>query len=223
MSSRTSRTFAVAAVAAAATAATLVSGDALLTSATADTVYVDSLGRLELENQRLRQDLRAYIAASDVLIAGLDRIDDTADTLKDRVSQRKIENVVKDVRAQLSEFVLDTGSYDDGYQGGGYGDSYYGSYGYTATDGDVQALVDFMASKNFAEDELNAVKTAADRTWFTAAQVATLMAAAGTEDTRIEIAAHLHPQVIDPQNWYAVEDTLKFSTSKRTLRTRLAQ
>ncbi len=223
MSSRTSRTFAVAAVTAAATAATFVAGDSLLSTATADTVYVDTLSNLELENQRLREDLRSFRAASDELIVGLDRIEAAADKL-DSQSEHKIDIVVDDIRERVAMFVLDTHSGDDGAYGDPYyGDSMYGAYGYTATDADIQSLVDFMATKNFAKDELNAVKTASDRTWYTSAQVATLMAGAGTENTRIEIAAYLKSQVIDPQNWYAVEDSLKFSSSKKKLRTLLGE
>lgn len=208
----------VAAVAATATIATLIPGDLLATSATADVGYGQSMERLELENSRLRADLRSYRAASDELMNGLDRIDSAASKLKDRRSQRTITNVVDDVRARVGEFVIDTGSYDDGYSGG-----YYGSVGYSATDADITSLTDYMAGKNFAEDQLAAVKTASDRTWFTSAQVMSVMKAASFEDTRIEIAAYLYPQVIDPQNWYQVEDGLAFSSSKHTLRARIDQ
>ena len=210
-----------AAVAATAGAASLVPGAMTASTATANTGYAESMEHLELENSQLRADLRSYELAANTLMDGLDRIDSAAGKLKDRRSQRTITNVVDDIRADVGDFVIDTGAYDDGY--GGSGGGYYGTYAYTATDADITALTDHMASKNFAEDQLSAVKTASDRTWFTSAQVLTLMKASKFEDTRIDIAAYLYPQVVDPQNWYQVEDGLKFSSSKHTLRTRLAQ
>jgi hypothetical protein len=210
-----------AAVAATATVATMVPGD-LLASATAHPVYEDSLGRLELENSRLRADLRSYRAASDELMDGLDRIETASARLKDRRSQQTIKSVVTDVRERVSEFVTDTHADDYGGYGGGYG-GYYGEYGYTATDADVAALTEFMTSKNFAEDQLAAVKTASDRTWFTTSQIVALMDAATNEDTKIEIAALLHSSVTDPHNWYLIENGLTFSSSKQTLRSRLGE
>jgi len=209
-------------VAATATVANLVPGDVLATSATAGAGYGDSLERLELENSRLRADLRSYRAASDELMDGLDRIETASARLKDRRSQQTIKSVVTDVREAVAEWVQDTHAYDGyGYDSGGAGGDYYGDFGYTATDADVTALVDFMSAKNFAEDQLGAVKTASDRTWFTTAQVVSMMQAATYEDTKIDIAAMLHAQVIDPQNWYLIEDGLTYSSSKQTLRARL--
>lgn len=210
---------AAAAVAASATVASMVPGD-LLATATAHPAYEDTMGRLELENSRLRADLRSYRAASDELIDGLDRIDAASARLKDRRSQQVIKSVVTDVRERVSEFVQDTHAYDD-Y--GGSSGGYYGEFGYTATDADVVALTEFMSAKNFAEDQLAAVKTASNRTWFTTAQIVTLMQAATNEDTKIEIAAMLYASVTDPHNWYLIENGLTFSSSKQTLRSRLGE
>ncbi len=220
-SPRITARFAITAAAAAATAtvASMVPGD-LLATATARPVYEDTMGRLELENSRLRADLRSYRAASDELMDGLDRIDDASARLKDRRSQRVIKRVVTDVRERVSEWVQDTHAYAD--DGGSYA-GYYGEFGYTATDADVAALTEFMSSKNFAEDQLGAVKTASDRTWFTTSQIVSLMQAATNEDTKIEIAALLHASVTDPHNWYLIENGLTFSSSKQTLRSRLGE
>src|SRR5689334_12404364 len=128
MSTRISKVLVTFAVAAAAGATSLASDAMTESTATANTGYAETMEHLEMENAQLRADLRSYEMAANTLMDGLDRIDSAATKLKDRRSQRTITNVIDDIRADVGDFVIDTGAYDDGY--GDNGGGYYGTVAY---------------------------------------------------------------------------------------------
>ena len=91
------------------------------------------------------------------------------------------------------------------------------------SDDDFQHLLGRVAAAGFESGRVDLVKTAAQGSRFTSAQVVALMQQSGFDDTRIEIAATLYPRVVDPAGWSAVYAALDFDTSRDTLRQRVGQ
>lgn len=174
----------------------------------------DSLEQLRSQNQQLRNDLAAYQGAYDELSDGLQRVDRATNQLRDRKVQKKLQRMIDDAQARAAEYLS---NYDDGY-GGGYDTSYQAISG-----SDLEKIVSRVLDASFADDQLDLVKSASKVNHFTVDQVVALMKACTFEDTKIEVAVLLYPRIVDPNNWYLVNDGFTFSSSKKTLRDRIGQ
>jgi hypothetical protein len=210
------RTLPVALAAAALTAA--ISG--LLPSGKADAnpvLSTDTIAQLRSENQQLRDDLSAYMNAYDELHSGMLDVERAAGRIRGRNGQRV---------ADLADNALSRGeSYVSSYDssGGSYGDGYNQYYGYQVPDRDFTTMSERVSAATYADDQLSLVQDLAQSNYFTTAQVVALMKDCNYEDTRVDIAAALYPRIVDPQNWYLVNDGFTYSSSKKALRERLAQ
>jgi hypothetical protein len=202
------------ALAAAALAAAL-SGALLPGNATARSVYRDDdLSTLRAENKQLRSDLSYYQAAYDELDDGLTKIERAADRLRDRRAGAKIRRLAENAQDRAAQYV---GGYEDGY----YGND--GGYAYEVSETDFQTMAQRVSAATYADDQLALVKQLATSNWFSVAQVVALMKTCTYEDTRVEIAVSLYPRIVDPQNWYLVNDGFTYSSSKQSLRERIGQ
>ena len=77
-----------------------------------------------------------------------------------------------------------------------------------------------VAAESFADDQLAVLRSASQGRRFTTAQVSAVMELFSFSDDKVDAAAMLYPQVVDPHNWYTVYDALTFSSDKDMLRKR---
>jgi len=183
-----------------------------------------SAAQLRAENQQLRAELGYYQAAYDEMADGLERIDDAADLIRERKTRTRIQRLVETTRERADRYV-------DELERDGWGrddvtvrDHRYDDYGYYAlTDTELKSVMTRVQAESYADEQLALIKSVAANSYFTADQVLTLMKLCSYDDTRIEIAAALHPRVVDSQNWYLVYDGLTYASSKKTLRTRIGE
>jgi hypothetical protein len=166
------------------------------------------------EVRRLRDELAYYQQAYDEMHDGLVRIERAADKLRDRRAGAKIRRIAEDTLDRASETV-NGGSYDDG--------DYYDNWRYTVSDSDFSVMSQRVAGAAYADEQLALVQELAAANYFTVSQVVALMKSCTYEDTRIEAAVSLYPRIVDPENWYLVNDGFTYSSSKKTLRERLGQ
>jgi hypothetical protein len=206
------RALPVALAAAAVTAA--ISGLLPTGRATANPVLTtDTVSQLRSENQQLRDDLTAYMNAYDELHSGLMDVERAAGRIRGRNGQN-VANLADDALTRGESYV-NSYSYNDG--------TYNQYYGYQVPDRDFQTMSERVSATSYADDQLALVQQLADSNYFTTAQVVTLMKDCNYEDTRVDIAAALYAKVVDPQNWYLVNDGFTYSSSKKALRERLGQ
>jgi hypothetical protein len=197
--------------------ATALSGLLPTGSATARPIYRDDdLATLRAENKQLKSDLSYYQSAYDELNDGLGKVERAADRLRDRRAGAKIRRIAENAQDRAAEYV---GSYEDGY----YGDDSNGTYRYQVTDADFDTMGKRVADATYADDQLALVKQLAASNWFSVSQVVGLMKLCSFEDTRIDVAVALYPRIVDPQNWYLVNDGFTYSSSKQSLRDRIGQ
>lgn len=182
-----------------------------------------SAAQLRAENQQLRTELGYYQAAYDEMADGLERIDDAADLIRDRKARVRIQRLVETTRERADRYV-------DELERDGWGRDdvttrdHRDDYGYYAlTDTELKSVITRVQAESYADEQLALIKAVAKNSYVTADQVVTLMKLCAYDDTRIEIAAALHPRVVDSQNWYLVYDGLTYASSKKTLRSRIGE
>jgi hypothetical protein len=182
-----------------------------------------SAAQLRAENQQLRTELSYYQSAYDEMADGLERIDDAADLIRERKTRVRIQRLVETTRERAARYV-------DELERDGWGRDdvttrdHRDDYGYYAmTDSELKNVVARVQAESYADEQLALIKSVAASSYVTADQVVTLMKLCSYDDTRIEIAAALHPRVVDSQNWYQVYDGLTYASSKKTLRSRIGE
>jgi hypothetical protein len=89
-------------------------------------------------------------------------------------------------------------------------------------DGAFNALVATVRGASFDDDKVAVVRDASKANWFTSNQVAALMGLLSFDEGKIEVAVAAWSHIVDPQNNFIVYNKLSFSSSKDTLRKRVA-
>jgi hypothetical protein len=89
-------------------------------------------------------------------------------------------------------------------------------------DTELGGMVSALRGEAFSGDRLARLGDLARGRRFTSAQVGLLLDAFAFDSDKVEAAARLYPQVVDPQQFWTVYDALTFSSSKEALRSRIA-
>ncbi|HEU0035201.1 MAG TPA: DUF4476 domain-containing protein [Kofleriaceae bacterium] len=84
-------------------------------------------------------------------------------------------------------------------------------------------LVGAIRAESFEDGKLGVVRHAVASSWFTAAQVATVMGLFSFDDNKVEAAATMWPKVVDRENSFVLFQQLSFDSSKEALRKRIAR
>lgn len=91
----------------------------------------------------------------------------------------------------------------------------------TTTQADLANIRRAIDGASFRDDKLATLRSASRDRWFTCAQVITLMGEFSFGKDQVEAAAMLHPNVVDPNNWFSVYAALTFDKDRRDLRRRV--
>ncbi|MCB9664836.1 MAG: DUF4476 domain-containing protein [Alphaproteobacteria bacterium] len=87
--------------------------------------------------------------------------------------------------------------------------------------GSFQRIVAAVDATPWSQERLALVREAARDRWFTVDQVLVLMDHVTWGSDKVEVAAMLHPHLVDPQDSYRLYGALTFSSDKASLRSRL--
>jgi hypothetical protein len=81
----------------------------------------------------------------------------------------------------------------------------------------------FMAAlEDSWPDYLEFLAQPVSKNYFTAEQASQIVETMRFADDEVDVAVMLYPRVVDPGNWYVVEQAISFESSRRELRQRLA-
>jgi hypothetical protein len=73
-------------------------------------------------------------------------------------------------------------------------------------------------AESFSDDKVRVLKSAVIDRWFTVAQVKKMMGTTAFGGEKVQIAALMHPRVVDMNNWFTVYGALTFDSEKTELR-----
>lgn len=85
---------------------------------------------------------------------------------------------------------------------------------------DFGQVLGAMSREPFSDDKFAVLRDASRGRFFTTDQVIRLMEQFPFSSYKVDAAAMLYPQVVDPWNWYNAYSALTFSSDKATLRSR---
>lgn len=106
-------------------------------------------------------------------------------------------------------YTVNNGGCNNGYNG----NTQYGPVPAYMSDADFSALKGSVNSKSFDSSKLTVAKQAVASDRLTARQVAELMDLFSFESTKLDLAKYSYRHVVDPQNYYVVNDSFTFSSS----------
>ena len=88
----------------------------------------------------------------------------------------------------------------------------------------LNALTDALGQEAFSEGRLRVLRSAVDApSGFNVEQVLRLLESFDFGGDKVEAAAMLHPQVVDPEKWYLVYGAFDFDTDKEALRRQVGE
>jgi hypothetical protein len=82
--------------------------------------------------------------------------------------------------------------------------------------------LDNLEETRFSADRMARVQDAAERGWFTSAQIAEVLEVLPFGPEKVEAGALLYSRCVDPENWYVVYPVFDFRVDARALRDRVA-
>jgi hypothetical protein len=91
---------------------------------------------------------------------------------------------------------------------------------YVTSDAELASILGAVKREPFSDDKLAVLRSATYGRWFTVAQVGVFVDAMTFSSEKVDAAAMLFPQVVDPQSWYLIYGYLTFSSDKDDLRRR---
>lgn len=86
------------------------------------------------------------------------------------------------------------------------------------TPAELAGILRALEGTSFDKDRLPVLRSAVRDRAFTTDQVKTLLGTFDFSKNQVDAAILLHPQVVDPQNWYSVYEVFTFESDKRRLR-----
>jgi hypothetical protein len=78
-----------------------------------------------------------------------------------------------------------------------------------------------LKGQSFDDGRYGIIESATKKQSFTSAQVKDILKAFSFDETRIKIAVMLHPQTIDPEDFFTVYDAFSFSSSVKAVQEKL--
>lgn len=85
------------------------------------------------------------------------------------------------------------------------------------SDSRFSALLATLKNESFETSRLVIAKQAMEHNFFTVVQIKSIMDAFSYEDSKLEIAKAAYPLVVDPDNYFMVNEALQYSSSKMEL------
>jgi len=86
---------------------------------------------------------------------------------------------------------------------------------------DFATVLKGLKAERFDDGRLAFLELAVSKRYLSSAQVRTLLSEFAFDEGRLKTALLVHPRVSDPENFFTVLDTFKFSSSKEELRSKL--
>ena len=85
------------------------------------------------------------------------------------------------------------------------------------------SLLKAVAAESFPKGRMRVVTDAAAGNFFTVAQLRRLLKKFSFEREKVNVAAKLHPRLVDPGNFFQVYQDLTFDTNKNALKKRISK
>ena len=87
----------------------------------------------------------------------------------------------------------------------------------------LQTIESALEEESFSDARVELLREITQHHAFEVSQVTALLEAFSFGDDKVEAAALLHAQVVDPENWFQVYEAFDFDTDKEALRARIAE
>jgi hypothetical protein len=86
---------------------------------------------------------------------------------------------------------------------------------------DFDKILQALKGQSFDNGRFDIIESASKKRFFTSAQVKDILKAFTFDQARIKVAVMLHPQTVDPENFFTLKDAFSFPSSFQEILTKL--